>query len=308
MDGHPIPTSQPLVNRVAILVSILLPLAGLIWAMAFAWGWGLGWVEVALLGVMYLLTGFGVTVGFHRYFTHKSFETSRPVAAILGILGSMSVEGPLLHWVSFHRRHHQHSDTENDPHSPHTHGEGFWSIVKGFWIAHAGWMFRGADTGLERYVPDLMRDKLARTISRLFPLWVLISLLIPAVLGGLLTWSWMGVFLGFVWGGLVRVLLIHHVTWSVNSVCHIWGTRPFRSHDESRNNPIVGVLALGEGWHNNHHAFPTSARHGLRWWEIDISYILIWCMARVGLVWNVRTPGQDRIVAKMRQGAPAGSG
>jgi len=300
LDGQPETGRQPLLNRIAILVSILLPLAGLIWAMAFAWGWGLGWVELTLLGVMYLATGFGVTVGFHRYFTHKSFETGRVMTAVLGILGSMSVEGPLLHWVSFHRRHHQHSDTEGDPHSPHTHGEGLWAVLKGLWIAHAGWMFQRSAKGLERYVPDLMRDPLVRRISKLFPLWVLASMLIPTLLGGLLTWSWMGLFLGFVWGGLVRVLLIHHVTWSVNSICHVWGSRPFRCRDESRNNPIVGVLALGEGWHNNHHAFPTSARHGLRWWEFDASYLVIRLLAQLGLVWNIRTPAPERVEAKLR--------
>src|SRR5690606_37296522 len=135
-------------------------------------------------------------------------------------------------------------------------------------------------------------------LSQLFPLWVLLGLVLPAAIGGLVTLSWTGALLGFLWGGLVRILLIHHVTWSVNSICHIWGSRPFRSHDESRNNPIVGVLALGEGWHNNHHAFPTSGGHGLRWWQVDASWILIWLMAKVGLAWNIRVPSQERIMAK----------
>jgi stearoyl-CoA desaturase (delta-9 desaturase) len=289
---------MPLGQRIINLIAILLPLAGLIVAMALTWGWGLTWVELTLMGVMYLLTGLGVTVGYHRLFTHKSFQTSRIMTAVLGVLGSMSVEGPITRWVAFHRKHHQHSDAEGDPHSPHTHGGGILNILRGFWHAHAGWLFQRVPGDLDRYVPDLQKDKLVRTLSRLFPVWVLLGLLIPAAIGGLVTLSWTGVLLGFLWGGLVRILLIHHVTWSVNSICHIWGSRPFRSHDESRNNPIVGVLALGEGWHNNHHAFPTSARHGLRWWQVDVSWIVIWAMARLGLAWNVRVPTPDRIIAK----------
>jgi stearoyl-CoA desaturase (delta-9 desaturase) len=148
---------------------------------------------------------------------------------------------------------------------------------------------------------DLKKDRLITTMSALFPLWVLLGLLIPALLGGLLTWSWTGVLLGFIWGGLVRIFLVHHVTWSINSVCHIWGSRPFNSHDESRNNPIFGVLGLGEGWHNNHHAFPTSARHGLKWWQLDISYIIILAMSKVGLASDIRVPSQARIQSKLAQ-------
>jgi stearoyl-CoA desaturase (delta-9 desaturase) len=161
-----------------------------------------------------------------------------------------------------------------------------------------GWMMRTSDVDIGRYVVDLRKSRLVRVVSALFPLWVVLSMLLPAAIGGLVTLSWSGAMLGFLWGGLVRILLVHHITWSVNSVCHLWGTRPFRSHDESRNNPIVGVLAFGEGWHNNHHAFPTSARHGLRWWELDTSYIVIWVLARLGLVWNVRIPAPERVLAK----------
>jgi len=237
-------------------------------------------------------------VGYHRLFTHRSFKTPRPVAALLATLGSMAVEGPLLHWVAVHRRHHQHSDEHDDPHSPHAHGTTLWGIARGMWHAHMGWLMQAPPRGLVRYVGDLRRDTMIRRMSRLFPLWVLLGLLIPAVLGGLLTMSWTGVLLGFIWGGLVRIFLVHHVTWSINSVCHIWGSRPFQCHDESRNNPIFGVLAFGEGWHNNHHAFPTSARHGLRWWQIDVSYLVIRGMALVRLAHDVRVPTADRVAAK----------
>jgi len=284
--------------RVTTLVVILLPMAALIVGIAYAWGWGIGWTELGLLVGMYLLTGFGVTIGYHRYFTHRSFKAGRFMTFVLGALGSMSVEGPVLRWVAFHRAHHQHSDEHDDPHSPHNHGEGIIGVIKGFWNAHCGWLMVDYTKGLDRYVVDLKKDRLVRWTSHLFPVWVLVSFIIPGVLGGLITLSWSGVLLGMLWGGLIRILVVHHITWSVNSVCHMWGTRPFRSHDESRNNPIVGVLALGEGWHNNHHAFPTSARHGLRWWEVDTSYIVIWTMEKLGLVWDVKVPTRERLAEK----------
>jgi stearoyl-CoA desaturase (delta-9 desaturase) len=210
----------------------------------------------------------------------------------------MAAEGPVIKWVAMHRCHHQHSDTESDPHSPHSHGEGVIAMLKGFWRAHVGWFFEDEPANLDRYVPDLNADRVTRSVSKLFPLWVVLGLLIPAALGGLLTQSWLGVLLGFIWGGLARIFLVHHITWSVNSVCHIWGTRPFRSHDHSRNNLIFGILALGEGWHNNHHAFPTSARHGLSWWQVDASYWLIRGMEVVGLARRVRVPSAASIEAK----------
>jgi stearoyl-CoA desaturase (delta-9 desaturase) len=279
---------------------VLIPFAALVVAIVLLWGVALSWPHLAVFGGMYLLTVLGITVGYHRYFTHRSFKTSKPIAALLAFLGSMAVEGPLMNWVADHRRHHQHSDEEGDPHSPQTHGSGMWGMLKGMWHAHMGWLFGAPPTGRDRYIGDLRKSRMIRWMSRLFPLWVVVGLAIPAVLGGLLTMSWLGVLLGFIWGGLVRVFFVHHVTWSVNSICHLWGTRPFKSRDESCNNAVFGVLALGEGWHNNHHAFPTSARHGLRWWEVDASYMVIWAMSKVGLAWDVRVPSPARIAAKHR--------
>jgi stearoyl-CoA desaturase (delta-9 desaturase) len=248
---------------------------------------------------MYLATALGITVGYHRLFTHRSFSAPAAVRFVLGVLGSMAVEGPVIQWVAEHRKHHQHSDGAEDPHSPHAHGEGTVALLKGFFHAHLGWMLiRPAITGLARYVPDLHADRTVRWVSRLFPLWAVLGLLIPAGLGGLLTLSWMGVLLGFLWGGLVRIFLVHHITWSVNSVCHLWGTRPFNAHDHSRNNVLMGILALGEGWHNNHHAFPASARHGLRWWQLDLSYLVIRLLVLCRLASEVRVPSPERIAAK----------
>lgn len=305
VDGSPSAAAQhdppSVAIRIATLVTIFLPLLGLAGGILLIWPIGFGWASLALLLTMYILTGFGVTIGYHRLFTHRSFETGPVMTAVLAIFGSMAVEGPVLNWVATHRKHHQHSDHDEDPHSPHAHGGGFVNFLKGLVHAHLGWMLTSRYTpDIPRYAPDLAGNRMIRAISKTFPLWVLLGLLIPAAIGGLITMSWGGVLLGFVWGGLVRILLLHHVTWSINSVCHIWGTKPFESHDESRNNAILGVLAFGEGWHNNHHAFPTSARHGLRWWEIDTSYLVIKGMQWLGLVRKVRVPARDRIDSKRR--------
>jgi len=204
------------------LIAVILPFAGFVAAMVLLWGIAFSWIHLVILAVMYLATAVGITVGYHRLFTHRSFKTSKPVAAVLAVLGSMAVEGPLLHWVGSHRKHHQHSDREEDPHSPHVHGSGLWSMIRGLYHAHLGWLFQSNPRALTRYTLDLRRDRVLRWVSRLFPLWVVVGLLIPAALGGLLTLSWTGALLGFLWGGLVRVFLVHHVTWSINSVCHIW--------------------------------------------------------------------------------------
>ncbi|MAY74740.1 MAG: acyl-CoA desaturase [Phycisphaerae bacterium] len=320
IDAHPPATGTDagtrhddratLTLRLVNIAAVVIPFVGLIAAIGLLWGVAFNWLYLALLLGMYLATAVGITVGYHRFFTHRSFKAPRAVGAVLAALGSMAVEGPVLQWVANHRRHHQHSDKEGDPHSPHAHGGGVIGTLRGLWHAHMGWFFSSHQFAtsqdgyahmpekLKRYVADLEKDPLYRWMSGAFPLWVAVGLLAPAILGGLLTWSWTGVLLGFIWGGLVRVFLLHHVTWSINSVCHIWGTRPYRSHDESRNNAIFGVLALGEGWHNNHHAFPTSARHGLRWWQIDMSWMLIWAMSKVGLASDVRVPTAERMADK----------
>ena len=286
--------------RVVNLLAVVLPFAGLVAAVVLLWGHGFSWVQLGLLLGMYVLTILGITVGFHRLFTHRAFESNRAVKAVLGVLGSMAVEGPLLKWVASHRIHHQHSDGDQDPHSPHAHGGagGVAGVLRGLWHAHVGWLFTPDVAGWRRYVGDLAKDRLLLKISALFPLWVVVGLLVPAVLGGLLTMTWSGALFGFIWGGLARVFLVHHVTWSINSVCHMWGSRPFKSGDESRNNFLMGVLAMGEGWHNNHHAFPTSARHGLRWWQLDVSYWVIRGLELLGLARKVRVPAAATMLAK----------
>ena len=276
--------------RIVTFIAIVVPLLGVVAAPFFLWGWGFGWTDLGLLLGMYVLTALGITVGFHRLFVHRSFETFMWLKFIWAVFGSMAVQGSLLKWVGMHRRHHQYSDTPNDPHSPQHGGRGVLGLLRGFWHAHIGWFFEADPPDLDRYVKDLSASRTLRVASYLFPLWAVLGLVLPAVLGGIITLSWGGVWTGLIWGGLVRVFLVHHVTWSVNSACHLWGMRPYKSNDMSRNNVVFGILALGEGWHNTHHAFPSSARHGLRWWQIDVSYGVIRTLALLGLAWNLKLP------------------
>lgn len=287
-------------ERVATFSAVVLPIIATVIAMIMLWGGGFRSIDLVLFLVMYVATGTGITVGYHRLFTHRSFEAPAPVRWFWAVLGSMAAEGSVIDWVGMHRCHHQHSDDHRDPHSPHQHGSGVSGMLKGFWHAHTGWMFKDDPANLERYVVDFKDDKVVQSVSRQFGLWLLVGLLVPAVIGGLWDMSWKGALLGFLWGGAVRMLFVHHVTWSINSVCHIWGGRPYKSHDESRNNAIMGILAFGEGWHNNHHAFPASARHGLAWWQFDSSYLIIRGMELVGLASKVRVPDAARMQSKLR--------
>jgi stearoyl-CoA desaturase (delta-9 desaturase) len=311
--GPPIPHIRSPGERKLILINlaaVLVPPVGLIAALALAWGsYFNGWYLLLLVG-MSMLTATGVTVGYHRLCTHRSFETPPALRYFFAAIGSMAVQGPVIRWCAEHRRHHQHSDKLGDPHSPHmspdgSWGEGIWATLRGAYHAHVGWLFSTRSKALGKYSMDLRADPVLVRVDAQFVYWVLVGLFLPGVITGLLTMSWMGALLGFLWGGLVRVFVVHHVTWSVNSICHLWGTRPFVSHDESRNNPIVAFLAMGEGWHNNHHAFPASARHGLRWWEFDASYILIRSLSFVGLTWDIKLPSRERM-KRQRSGAKHG--
>ncbi len=286
------------VDYLVLLVSIV-PLLGFAVAIWLLWPWGFDLTSLVLFLVFYVLSALGITVGYHRLFTHSSFKTYPAVKFLFGILGSMAVEGRIVDWVSDHRKHHQCSDDEGDPHSPVFGRVGIWQRFAGFIHAHYGWLlFAGKSRDRNRYVSDLLQDKVVAAVDRLFLVWVLGGLLLPGVIGGFVAYSWRGALLGFLWGGLARMFLVHHVTWSTNSICHMFGTRPFRSQDDSRNNSVVGILALGEGWHNNHHAFPKSARHGLSWWQFDLSWIVIRLLKICRLAWDVYTPSKWAIEAK----------
>jgi stearoyl-CoA desaturase (Delta-9 desaturase) len=289
----------PLYLRVATMIAVVVPPIAVVAAMVLAWGGYFDWIHLGLFLAMYIVTGLGITVGYHRLYTHKSFATRGPVAALFAIFGGMAAQGPVIWWAATHRSHHQHSDHEHDPHSPHAGRKpGFVGFIRGFMHAHMGWLFADLCADMKRYVPDLLAEKTTVRINSLFPLWVALGLVIPAVIGGLVTMTWMGAFLGFLWGGIVRLCVLHHVTWSVNSVCHIWGKQEYASGDQSRNNPVMGILAFGEGWHNNHHAFPASARHGLKWWQFDSSWVVIRTLEKLGLAKKVRVPSADRLDAR----------
>jgi stearoyl-CoA desaturase (delta-9 desaturase) len=285
--------NAPLRVRIITMAAILLPLLGVVAAPFCLWGWGFHWTDLGLFLGMYFLTAIGITVGFHRLFVHRSFETYAGIKFLFAVLGSMTIQGSLFQWVATHRRHHQFSDTPDDPHSPHGGGGGLLGLIRGFWHSHIGWFFKADAPNLDKYVVDLRQSRSLRIANMLFPLWVVLGLVLPAVLGGVITMSWAGALTGLIWGGLVRIFLVHHVTWSVNSACHLWGLRLFESDDMSRDNVVFGILALGEGWHNTHHAFPTSARHGLHWWQIDISYNVIRMLEILRLAWNLKLPSHD---------------
>jgi stearoyl-CoA desaturase (delta-9 desaturase) len=286
-----------LVPQVGTYLFILGPFVALLAAIPLTWGWGLGWLDLVLAAAFYVLTCLGVTVGFHRYFTHRAFKAGRPMRVALAIAGSMALQGPITHWVADHRRHHAFSDRDGDPHSPWAFGTSPFALVRGFWHAHMGWLFDRNLSNAERFAPDLLADKDIARVHRQFGLWTAVTLLAPAAIGGLVTWSWVGAVTAFFWAGLVRVSFLHHVTWSVNSICHMVGSRPFAARDRSANFWPLAILSMGESWHNLHHADPTCARHGVKRGQIDISARLIWLLEKLGWVHDVRWPTAKRLVS-----------
>ncbi len=275
-------------EKSATLLIIIGPFLATIFGVYSLWGWGVNLPSLYMLAGFYIFTVLGVTTGFHRLFTHRAFEAVPSLRLALAIAGSMAVEGPLLRWVSNHRAHHEHSDSEGDPHSPHLHGGGVVGMIRGFFHAHLGWLISFQQPQQEKYIKALKLDPILVFVDKYFFLWVSLGLVLPALILGLITMSWWGALLGFFWGGLVRICLVHHVTWSINSVCHLWGTRRFETEDHSRNNALFGALGLGEGWHNNHHGLQSSARHGLYWYEIDFTWYFILALKKLGLVSKVK--------------------
>jgi stearoyl-CoA desaturase (delta-9 desaturase) len=270
------------------MATVMLPFIAVLLAVALFWQHGVDGFDLALLGIMYSLTALGVGVGFHRLVTHRGFKTGPVVKALLVILGSMAAQGPVFFWVAIHRRHHSHSDRPGDPHSPHLHGSGVREMVRGLWHSHTGWLFESQFTDWGVYVPDLLRDRLMFRLHRQYFLWLALGLLVPALAGGAVTGSWAGAFQGLLWGGLVRIFLLHHTSWSINSICHTFGSQTFQVPDRSANNFWLAVPSFGESWHNNHHAFPSAAMHGLKWWQIDLNGYSIRLLEALGLAWDVK--------------------
>jgi stearoyl-CoA desaturase (delta-9 desaturase) len=286
-------------RKLSMVIITVLPFLGLVIALATLWNKAVGWVDLALFGGMYLLCGLGITIGYHRMLTHRAFEAVAPLKAALLAFGSMAIQGAAIDWAIDHRTHHAFSDKAGDPHSPH-HGfpDSLVGQLRGLVHAHIGWLFEHRRSDRARYAKDLVSDRIVSFVDRTFGWWVVLSFALPFAIGGLVTQSWKGALLGLVWGGLVRIFFNHHVTWSVNSICHFFGRRPFASPDESRNNWLLAVPSLGESWHHNHHVFPTSAFHGLGWRQFDLSGIVITIWEKLGLVWNVRRPSADQIARK----------
>jgi len=296
-DVEPEPSSP--LDRFLVGLFVAVPLLALLAAVPLAWGWGLGWHDIVIGLAFYLIAGFGVTMGFHRHFTHCSFKAARPLRVALAVAGSLAIEGPVLVWVADHRRHHKYSDREGDPHSPWRFGNDWKALTKGFLYAHMGWMFNPNRTSQEKFCPDLLADAPIRRVSRTFPLWVAISLLAPALIGGLWSMSLAGAITAFFWASLVRVCLLHHVTWSINSVCHTFGNEDFDVRDKSRNVAWLAIPSFGESWHNLHHSDPTCARHGALEGQIDISARAIWIVEKLGWAWDVRWPDEQRLSGKL---------
>lgn len=294
------PTHMSAMERYSNLGGVVVPFLGVIAAIVLLWNRAVDVTDLAIMVVMYLLTAVGVTVGFHRMLTHRAFQTYKWMEVTFAILGSLSVQGSVLDWVADHRKHHANTDKEGDPHSPHIgHGTGF----SGFWHAHAGWLMETqGQADWKKYARDLYEDKAMRAIGRNFPWLVLLTLAIPTFAGAALHgFTWGGALRGFIWGGLVRIFFVHHITWSVNSICHIFGSRRFDIDDKSTNVWWLAPFSLGESWHHNHHAFPRSAFHGMRWYELDFSGLFIRGLAKVGLAWDVVKISPERQKAKLAQ-------
>jgi stearoyl-CoA desaturase (delta-9 desaturase) len=289
-------------HKLANLIGVSVPPAALIAAIVLLWNKAIGPLELTLLIVFYVITALGITLGYHRMFTHRAFESSRAFRAVIAALGSMAVEGSVITWVADHRKHHAFTDIEGDPHSPHLHGPGFIGAVQGLWHAHVGWLFETVGSAdRERFAPDLVRDRLMRVMDKLFFMWVVLGFAIPFALGWIIGGDIGTALTALLWGGFVRVFLLHHVTWSINSVCHFFGRRRFDVEDESTNVFWLAPFSMGESWHHNHHAFPTSAFHGLRFWEriTDPTGLLISLLEKLGIIWNVVRISPERQLAKL---------
>lgn len=285
-------------ERLLITVFVGVPMLALLAAIPAAWGWGLGWRDVIIAGAFYAVSGIGISVGFHRYFTHSAFKANRAVKIALAIAGSLAIEGPVLDWVADHRRHHKYSDKDGDPHSPWRFGDDWRALTKGFIWAHMGWLFDPEKTSHQKFCPDWLADDDVRAVSRAFPGLVAFSLLAPALAGGLWSMSWQGAVTAFFWASLVRISLLHHVTWSINSVCHTFGRRDFQARDKSSNVAWLAVLSFGESYHNLHHADPTCARFGALRGQLDPGARVIWLAEKLGLAWDVRWPDPARLEPK----------
>jgi stearoyl-CoA desaturase (Delta-9 desaturase) len=294
------PVAHETRDRIITGLLTVIPFAMLGMVVWQVWGDWFHWSDVLVFAIVYIPFGLGITVGFHRLFTHRSFKTGPRMRALIGALGSAAIEGPVISWVADHRKHHAFSDQEGDPHSPHVgHGEGVLAQFKGFFHAHIGWLFLHTQRGAkDRFAPDLQKDPVVRFVDRTFVLWALVGLAIPFGLGVAIGGTVLAGLTGLLWGGAVRIFVMHHVTYSINSLCHMFGKRDFETTDESRNLGWLALPTFGEAWHNSHHAFPTSAVHGMKATQLDPSAAVIWTLEKLGLAWDVVRIAPERQAAK----------
>jgi stearoyl-CoA desaturase (delta-9 desaturase) len=288
-------------KRVVAAVTIGVPATGFAIAMYLMFTGRVSALDYTLFAMFYAIQMFGVSIGFHRYLAHKSFKTSPFFEGVLMITGSMALEGPVLFWVSTHRRHHRFSDEEGDPHSPNLSGPGLMGKLNGLWYAHVPWMFSDQESRVTVFAPDVVRDRRLYFYNRTYPVWALASLLLPAVLGFAIGGTAAAAFSGFIFGGLARVFIANQAAWCVGSLSHMIGSRPFVTKDDSANNWPVAVLTFGEGLQNNHHAFPGAYRHAMRWWEPDLSGWAIAALAKAGVVWSLKMPDRQKINSRLRR-------
>jgi len=301
LEPETVLVESPAFDRVATMFFAVVPFLAVLYAAVLAWNHVLSWTDIAVFAVMYGLTGMGVTVGLHRLLTHRAFKCRPWLRFTFAALGSMAIEGPAIEWVANHRQHHAYSDRAGDPHSPHLHEPGIRGTLRGLAHAHIGWVVGNSEVANERrYAPDLLEDRAVRAVDRTFVLWVVLSLAVPFGLGYALTGRVEGALTALLWGGAVRLFLLHQVTFSINSLCHFFGSAPYDTGDHSRNLAWLSLASFGESWHNNHHAFPTSAAHGLRRWQFDLSAAIINGLERAGLAWDVVRVDESRQEAKAR--------
>ncbi len=301
VESEPGTKRRPGWEQALVYLVVGLPMVGLVVAVLLAASYGgISWADAGIAFVFYLLSGFGVTVGFHRFFTHQSFKANRALKIVLAVAGSLSLEGPVIRWVADHRKHHAFSDAEGDPHSPWRFGASTRGLLKGLAWAHTGWLFDREQTSARRWAPDLIADRDIMKVNKLFPVIALSSLLAPTLMGFALTGTAKGAFTAYIWGGLVRILVVHHVTWSVNSLCHVIGERPYKTVDKASNVSWLALVSFGESWHNLHHADPKCARHGVEKGQLDTSAELIRLLEKAGWATDVRWPTEKRM-ARIRK-------
>ncbi len=287
------------IQRTHFVLFDILPLIGTIVAVALLFYRPITWLDISLFVVLWLLTGIGITAGYHRLFAHRTYRTSNAVSVLLVILGSMSGRGSMISWAAMHRRHHEVADKPGDMHSPNLHGDGFWQKINGFIHSHYAWMVKHDYPNVGHYAPDLIRNRSLVWASRHYMTWVVLGLIIPTAIGGLVSGSWWGALTGFLWGAVVRMFVVEQSMSALNSFLHLIGSQPFKLDEHSRNNTLLGVLVWGEGWHNNHHAFPNSASFALRPYALDLGYWFIRLLSSLGLAWDVRVPTREQIRTKI---------